>query len=115
DTLGHLAGDEALRRVAAQLQANLRSYDSVFRIGGDEFAAILPQAGEEEALEVAERIRRSICGEGIAGEGAKLPVCLSVGFASFSGGRFPGNIDRLIKEADDRMYAEKRRQKLALL
>jgi diguanylate cyclase (GGDEF)-like protein/PAS domain S-box-containing protein len=115
DTLGHLAGDEALKRVAARLQASLRSYDSVFRIGGDEFAVILPQTGEEEALEVAERIRRSICGEGIAGEGVKLPVCLSVGFASLSGGRLPGNVDRLIKEADDRMYAEKRRQKLALL
>ena len=115
DTLGHLAGDEALKRVASRLQASLRSYDSVFRIGGDEFAVILPQTGEEEALEVAERIRRSICGEGIAGEGVKLPVCLSVGFASLSGGRLPGNVDRLIKEADDRMYAEKRRQKLALL
>mgnify|MGYP005836453319 CR=1 FL=1 len=115
DTLGHLAGDEALKRVAAQLQANLRSYDSVFRIGGDEFAVILPQTGEEEALEVAERIRRRISGESIAGEGVRLPVCLSVGFASLTGGRLPATIDRLIKEADDRMYAEKRRQKLALL
>ncbi|MCL6447862.1 MAG: diguanylate cyclase [Armatimonadetes bacterium] len=115
DTLGHLAGDEALTRTARQLQANCRNFDAVFRIGGDEFAVILPQTGEEEAFKVAERFRRRISGEAITGAGVKLPVRLSVGFAVLTPGSPPQTIDRLIKEADDRMYEEKRRQKLALV
>jgi len=114
DTLGHLAGDEALRRTARQLQANCRNFDAVFRIGGDEFAVILPQTDEEEACKVAERLRRSVAGEAITGAGTKLPVQLSIGFAALTPGRPAQTVDRLIKEADDRMYEEKRRQKLAL-
>ncbi len=115
DTLGHLAGDEALRRTARQLQANCRNFDAVFRIGGDEFAVILPQTKEEEALKIAERLRRRISGEAIAGAGVKLPVRLSVGLAVLTPGSTHRTIDQLIKEADDRMYEEKRRQKLALI
>ena len=115
DTSGHLAGDEALTRTARQLQANCRSFDAVFRIGGDEFAVVLPQTNEEEAFKVAERLRRRVAGEAITGAGIKLPVRLSVGFTVFTPGGPPATIDRLIKEADDRMYEEKRRQKLALV
>jgi len=115
DTFGHLAGDEALTRTARQLQANCRSFDAVFRIGGDEFAVVLPQTSEEEAFGVAERLRRRVAGEAITGAGAKLPVRLSVGFAVLTPGSPHATPDRLIKEADDRMYEEKRRQKLALV
>src|SRR5205823_10501896 len=50
DTMGHAAGDEALKRVAEALRATIRSGDNAFRIGGDEFSVILPEANEGEAL-----------------------------------------------------------------
>src|SRR5919204_104861 len=56
DTHGHSAGDEALKSVAAALRATIRSGDNAFRIGGDEFAVILPEAGERDAQAGAPRI-----------------------------------------------------------
>jgi diguanylate cyclase (GGDEF)-like protein len=60
DTLGHAAGDAALRHVKALLEAQIREGDLVARIGGEEFAVWLPQTPLGGAVEVAERIRRSI-------------------------------------------------------
>ena len=60
DTLGHPAGDAALKHVARLLEAAVRDRDLVVRVGGEEFAVWLPQTGLREGIEVAERIRRSI-------------------------------------------------------
>src|SRR3954453_22906644 len=56
DTQGHAAGDEALKQIADALRATIRSGDNAFRIGGDEFAVILPEADEQDARAVALRI-----------------------------------------------------------
>lgn len=60
DTYGHQVGDLVLREVAALIRAQLRGSDVLSRYGGEEFSALLANTGAEEAVEVAERIRRSI-------------------------------------------------------
>jgi diguanylate cyclase (GGDEF)-like protein len=60
DEYGHIAGDEVLRQVAALLQRNARTSDFVARYGGDEFVAILPDTGVEEAIYIAERLRHAV-------------------------------------------------------
>lgn len=60
DTYGHGVGDEVLRTFAFRLKDNLRSFDLVARMGGEEFVAILPDTSEEMAHFIAERLRRSI-------------------------------------------------------
>ena len=85
DVCGHLAGDEALRRTAAIIQASLREMDTVARYGGEEFCALLPGTSKAEALLVAERIRSEIEGEKFTGE-ESLPqgkLTASFGVASF--------------------------------
>jgi diguanylate cyclase (GGDEF)-like protein len=83
DTHGHDAGDEALRRVANVIQSGTRGIDTGARIGGDEFAVILPETDLERGLEVAERLRSAIAALdfGIVGRVtaslgvAELPAC----------------------------------------
>lgn len=60
DTYGHHAGDEVLKIFAQRLMSNLRSFDLVARLGGEEFAVILPDVTEQRAWMVAERLRQSI-------------------------------------------------------
>src|SRR3712207_7087736 len=60
DTYGHDAGDEALRQVANVIQSDTRGIDTGARIGGDEFAVILPETDLERGIEVAGRLRASI-------------------------------------------------------
>jgi diguanylate cyclase (GGDEF)-like protein len=60
DTLGHLAGDDVLRRVAGAIQGTLRATDSAYRFGGEEFVVILPVPTREGLLTAAERIRKVV-------------------------------------------------------
>jgi len=60
DTLGHLAGDEALREVGVLLRSHLRSTDVLARYGGDEFALIMSHTSKREALDAVERLRRLV-------------------------------------------------------
>src|SRR5205807_6991032 len=60
DTHGHLAGDEVLRLVGKTLKAAVRSADFVARYGGEEFSVIMPQATLTQAVESADRVRKSI-------------------------------------------------------
>jgi diguanylate cyclase (GGDEF)-like protein len=60
DESGHAAGDHVLRRTAVAIEAACRGADVAFRVGGDEFALMLPDTGREEALEVAQRVRAAV-------------------------------------------------------
>ena len=73
DTHGHDAGDAALRIIADALRQELRGVDTAARYGGEEFAIILPQAGLEGALVVAERLRARIEATEVPGVGASRP------------------------------------------
>ena len=82
DTLGHPAGDAALKHVARLLEAAVRDRDLVVRMGGEEFAVWLPQTGLREGIEVAERIRRSIADKPLTWSGSVYPLTTSCGIAS---------------------------------
>lgn len=109
DTLGHMAGDEALRAVARELRAGLRAgTDRAFRFGGEEFMLLLRRTSLSEAVLLAERLRRRI-------EAAELPhpraegavVTASFGVASARTGGEIGS-DELVAGADAALYAAKR-------
>ena len=73
DTYGHLAGDDALRTVAARLQASVRTGDAVYRYGGEEFVLLLPACtAREDAVAACDRVRRSTPGEQTASAGVAL-------------------------------------------
>ena len=103
DLHGHQTGDRALCLVSDALRRGTRSGDTVFRIGGEEFCALLPGLAEEDAYSVADGIRQRV-----AAIVAPLqnPVTISVGVASFPAhGR---NRDELLAAADAAMYSSKR-------
>jgi diguanylate cyclase (GGDEF)-like protein len=80
DTRGHLIGDQVLAGIAAVSRETCREEDVLCRIGGEEFAVILPDSGEREAMGVAERLREAVSGNSLAGVGQ---VTVSVGVAEF--------------------------------
>jgi len=85
DTYGHQVGDLVLRDVAALIRAQMRGSDVLSRYGGEEFSALLSQASEEEALEVAERIRESIEQHLFSVDGhADFNVTISIGVTTFN-------------------------------
>ncbi|MGC8872851.1 MAG: diguanylate cyclase [Chloroflexia bacterium] len=104
DTYGHLLGDAALRSVAQVLRRQTREYDVAGRYGGEEFVVVLPGAGEDEAREVAERIRTGVKEAPSPGlEG--VPITVSIGVALFpTHGDSP---DALIAAADTALYQAK--------
>ncbi len=96
DTQGHAAGDEAIKSVADALRATIRSGDNAFRIGGDEFAVILPEASERDAQAAAQRIAD------------ELQLAVSFGVAVCGD---EGDAGKLLRAADDAMYRMKRRRR----
>lgn len=82
DTWGHEAGDRVLRHVAELIRVSLREVDLPARLGGEEFVAILPETALMPALEVAERLRRTIEGRPVIWNGRHLSVTVSLGVAA---------------------------------
>jgi diguanylate cyclase (GGDEF)-like protein len=102
DTFGHPAGDLALQIVARCLQQGRRSADVVSRIGGEEFALILPETEAEGALMVAEKIRMAVSDQ----SELKSFLTLSMGVGILHGAALEAQ--RLIKQADLALYEAKR-------
>ncbi len=105
DSLGHDAGDDLLREVAARLTATVREGDAVGRLGGDEFVVLSRNSRPEEARVLAERLRATFerpfdCG------GRAVRLGASVGIAGTSGSRYLRSTD-LVRDADLAMYAAK--------
>jgi len=110
DTYGHLVGDKALRAVTDALQSQLRGYDLAGRFGGEEFVVLLPQAREQDALNVAERLRAHIAGLSIpVDDGDESAGCvrltISVGVASLNGET--RELTDLLAAADAALYHAK--------
>jgi two-component system, cell cycle response regulator len=106
DRHGHAAGDVALRAVADTVREHLRAVDVVARYGGEEFLVVMANAGEEEAVAVAERLRIAIADRPIAVTGATLNLTVSIGTAITRGA---AGADRLIAAADAALYRAKER------
>lgn len=79
DTCGHVAGDELLKQVAALLQEQMRRDDTLGRMGGDEFAALLEQCPSEYALKIAEKLRTAISGFRFDWQGKVYVIGVSIG------------------------------------
>lgn len=105
DTLGHPAGDAALKHVARLLEAAVRDGDLVARVGGEEFAVWLPRTGLREGLEVAERIRRSVAEKPLTWSGSVYPLTTSCGIASCP--ELVGSVQNLAAAADAALYRAK--------
>src|SRR5205823_3369508 len=99
DSYGHEAGDEALRRLANALQAGTRGIDTVARIGGEEFALILPETDSVRGLEVAERLRQAISELDTPPAGR---ITVSIGLAACTGAY--GDARELFHAADAALY-----------
>ncbi len=107
DTRGHVAGDEALKAIAACLQSTARATDLVCRYGGDEFAIICPRTVKHDALTLADRLRKAVKNLGFVPNvrTALEPITLSVGVAAY-----PDDADALkalIECADQALYRAK--------
>ena len=108
DTYGHDAGDSVLREVAAFCRRCVREIDFVARFGGEEIIIILPDAGSETSIMVAERVRSTIEKTPVkVSEDYVLPITASLGVACLD--EYTTTLDMLIKRADQAMYMAKHR------
>jgi diguanylate cyclase (GGDEF)-like protein len=106
DTYGHPAGDAVLSAVAARATALLRPYDIIGRVGGEEFAFVLPNSPLQEAAEVAERLREAISFPLPTQVPSPPQVTVSIGVAAANR---PGwDLDTYLGHADQALYAAKR-------
>ncbi|MEM5399247.1 MULTISPECIES: sensor domain-containing diguanylate cyclase [Paraburkholderia] len=106
DEFGHVAGDTVLRSMAQRVSGVVRKQDVFGRFGGEEFALLLPCTPLDDALYVAEKIRRTIGDEPIEVQGVIVPVTASVGAATARTGA--PDYEGMINEADAALYTAKR-------
>jgi diguanylate cyclase (GGDEF)-like protein len=109
DTYGHLAGDAVLAAVAAATRALLREYDIVGRVGGEEFAFVLPGTTPAVAAEVAERLRERIGRIPFPGHAPEtvMPSSVTVSIGLAIGGRDDWDLEEYYGLADKALYAAK--------
>jgi diguanylate cyclase len=104
DGFGHAAGDKVLKEVARVLQDQLRSSDFVARYGGEEFVVLLSGAGDNAALQIAEKLRRSVKAAPFRSRGERVPVTISCGVGTFGG---DDTLETVFERTDAALYAAK--------
>ena len=109
NNFGHLAGDAVIRGIAGVIRGELRRYDIAARFGGEEFSILLPSTAPEQALEIAERIRRAVAAARFEEETVKEPLSatLSIGIAAYP--RDAMEAKGLVHAADIAVYEAKAR------
>ncbi|MGH9727412.1 MAG: diguanylate cyclase domain-containing protein [Candidatus Acidiferrales bacterium] len=108
DHYGHLRGDQVLQLAATTLRRNLRASDFAFRIGGDEFALLLPQADPEQAATLCDRLRANFESESVP-LNLSTPVTIDYGIAVHP--QDGDTKDVLVRLADERLYQHKNAQR----
>jgi len=111
DTYGHLAGDDLLAATASTLGQHVRACDVLGRFGGEEFVAVLPGAGQQEACHIAERLRGRVREIAVPARGATSPddtetVTVSIGVAAL--GLDGEDLFELLAAADAALYRAKK-------
>lgn len=107
DGFGHQFGDEVLIRLVKMAKQCLRKDDLLARIGGDEFALILPEMEPEGAWRVCERLRKSLESHVFSSGNVSVRVTISLGIAVLPAGRAYSDQTALLVEADEALYAAK--------
>lgn len=105
DQYGHAAGDRVLQHVSHKIVENLRKVDLVARMGGEEFSVLLPNAKTEDAVKLAERVRRAVEQESCQFQDQTINVTASIGVASYR--KDTSSLEVILKHADDAMYQAK--------
>jgi diguanylate cyclase (GGDEF)-like protein/putative nucleotidyltransferase with HDIG domain len=107
NTYGHLAGDAVLVGIADTFREELRGYDIPARFGGEEFSILLPETEPEEALEIAERIRKAVAAKLFEVETSDAPLraTISMGIAAYP--RDGNDMTELVHQADVAVYRAK--------
>ena len=115
DTFGHDVGDRAICHVADICKESKRSTDQVARLGGEEFAILLPETDLAGASVLAERIRLRVQAKPLPVDGGFIPLTISIGVAERVGDM--ADFDALLKLSDERLYVAKRtgRNRIACL
>jgi diguanylate cyclase (GGDEF)-like protein len=110
DTIDHCFGDFVLRAFASKVRIMTRNIDIAARIGGDEFALLLPNTGLDEAVVIAERIRSVVDDVPFEQNGHSARITLSIGIASYDGVE-PSTPEEFLRRADCSLLEAKRRGK----
>ncbi|MBC7452330.1 MAG: sensor domain-containing diguanylate cyclase [Massilia sp.] len=105
DTFGHAAGDLVLRQISLALKESARDIDTVARIGGEEFAVLLPSTDIEGALALAERFRKRVEADCVTVEGAQIRYTVSVGVSTMD--QSVTSFDDLLARADKALFDAK--------
>ena len=105
DTYGHAAGDAVLYHLARALDRMLRGSDFMCRWGGEEFAVLLLNTDPSEALQIAERMRRTVMRLEVNYEDARVPVTASIGLSDCLS--CDQSLDVILSRADEALYAAK--------
>ncbi|MEZ4704214.1 MAG: GGDEF domain-containing protein [Bdellovibrionota bacterium] len=106
DTYGHLAGDQILRKFAAEITAMKRHEDLFARYGGEEFVLLLRDTDQESAVSIAEKIRTRIEKVSFQADKHAVHVTVSIGVATFQENNFFHH-DELLRKADQQLYRAK--------
>jgi diguanylate cyclase len=108
DDHGHVAGDDCLRHIAQVLDKVARGVGGTLaRFGGEEFALLLPSHRQEQALELAEKVRLAVAAQGVHCESGRIDPTVSIGLYCVPAG-FPSTAAELLRNADAALYAAKR-------
>jgi diguanylate cyclase (GGDEF)-like protein/PAS domain S-box-containing protein len=111
DELGHPMGDLVLVTFAERLRSVLRASDTAARLGGDEFSIVCENTEQADAQVLADRLRATVT-EPLTLSGTTVTIGLSIGIGAVAGGLEPGDVyERVVRDADDAMYAEKTRRR----
>jgi diguanylate cyclase (GGDEF)-like protein/PAS domain S-box-containing protein len=106
DTYGHKVGDLVLQKLSEVCRATLRDVDIAGRIGGEEFAVLLPETGDKSAMEAAERLRAALAAAQVTLSGG-LPLHFTASFGVATLKDKDTNIDTLLNQADQALYQAK--------
>ncbi len=102
DILGHKQGDELIKDAATIIKKPFRTSDVVARVGGDEFAVILPSTSEKTTEQICQRLKAAL--QEYNRNNIRIPLRLSIGYAT---GEEPGEMISIFEKADQRMYQDK--------
>jgi diguanylate cyclase (GGDEF)-like protein/PAS domain S-box-containing protein len=109
DTYGHLEGDRVLEAVSGVIKSNLRTVDTAYRYGGEEFTVLLPETGIETAVSLAERLRQNIATILLkTASGTDITITVSIGVAEYDASEL---VNSFVRRADDGVYEAKRKGK----